>query len=68
MPPTKAWRELRRTVQPVERVLVPDLRRKRTLRAFFNTLRAYPKFNFGEFTFHAVSIMENGRGRRLGAA
>ena len=38
MPPTEAWRELRRTLQPAERVLVPDLRRKRILRAFFNTL------------------------------
>ena len=26
------------------------------------------KFNFGEFTFYAVSILENGCGRRLGAA
>jgi hypothetical protein len=24
--------------------------------------------NFGEFPFHAVSILENGCGRRLGAA
>jgi len=26
------------------------------------------KFNFGEFPFHAVSILENGCGRRLGLA